>query len=184
VSASRERLARAALYLGGFLGPFGAGVLVVLIPELQEMFDASAGEVTAGITVYLLPFAALQLVSGTIGERWGVTRTVHMAYVVYAAVSVLTVVAPGIGLFLLGRALQGSVNAFLSPLLLAALAASAEPGRLGRLVGTFIAVQTAGTVFAPLLGGAAGAALVVMLLGLAGTRKVSRTPPMRLLRED
>jgi len=36
----------------------------------------------------------------------------------------------------------------------------------------------------PLLGGAAGAALVVMLLGLAGTRKVSRTPPMRLLRED
>jgi len=35
----------------------------------------------------------------------------------------------------------------------------------------------------PLLGGAAGAALVVMLLGLAGTRKVSRTPPMRLLRE-
>ena len=36
----------------------------------------------------------------------------------------------------------------------------------------------------PLLGGAVGAALVVMLLGLAGTRKVSRTPPMRLLRED
>ena len=36
----------------------------------------------------------------------------------------------------------------------------------------------------PLLGGATGAALVVMLLGLAGTRKVSRTPPMRLLRED
>jgi len=27
------------------------------------------------------------------------------------------------------------------------------------------------------------AALVVMLLGLAGTRKVTLTPPMRLLRE-
>lgn len=35
----------------------------------------------------------------------------------------------------------------------------------------------------PLIGGAVGAALVVMLLGLAGTRKVTRTPPMRLLRE-
>jgi putative ABC transport system permease protein len=35
----------------------------------------------------------------------------------------------------------------------------------------------------PLAGGAVGAALVVMLLGLAGTRRVSRTPPMRLLRE-
>jgi putative ABC transport system permease protein len=35
----------------------------------------------------------------------------------------------------------------------------------------------------PLMAGAIGAALAVMLLGLAGTRKVTRTPPMRLLRE-
>jgi len=35
----------------------------------------------------------------------------------------------------------------------------------------------------PLVASAAAAALVVMLLGLAGTRRVSRTPPMRLLRE-
>jgi hypothetical protein len=47
---TRERVARAALYLGGFLGPFGGGVLVVLIPELQRAFDASAAEVTAGLT--------------------------------------------------------------------------------------------------------------------------------------
>ncbi len=36
----------------------------------------------------------------------------------------------------------------------------------------------------PLASAALAAALVVMLLGLAGTRKVIRTPPMRLLRED
>jgi putative ABC transport system permease protein len=35
----------------------------------------------------------------------------------------------------------------------------------------------------PLVASAAAAALVVMLLGLAGTRRVSRTSPMRLLRE-
>ncbi|MCX7513759.1 ABC transporter permease [Frateuria hangzhouensis] len=35
----------------------------------------------------------------------------------------------------------------------------------------------------PLLGGALLAAVVIMLLGLAGTRKVTRTSPMRLLRE-
>ena len=35
----------------------------------------------------------------------------------------------------------------------------------------------------PLVLAALAAALVVMLLGLAGTRKVTRTPPMRLLRE-
>lgn len=35
----------------------------------------------------------------------------------------------------------------------------------------------------PLVAAALGAALVVMLVGLAGTRKISRTPPMRLLRQ-
>ncbi|HEX7731924.1 MAG TPA: hypothetical protein VF415_04710, partial [Rhodanobacter sp.] len=35
----------------------------------------------------------------------------------------------------------------------------------------------------PLVLYALGAACAVMLLGLAGTREVTRTPPMRLLRE-
>jgi putative ABC transport system permease protein len=36
----------------------------------------------------------------------------------------------------------------------------------------------------PLVFGALMAAAVVMLLGLAGTRRIIRTPPMRLLREE
>jgi MFS family permease len=138
------------------LGPFGAGVLTVLIPQIREDLGTTTAAVTAGITVYMVPFAVLQLVSGTLGERWGLTRTVRTAYLLYAGVSVPTVIAPDVGLFLVGRGLQGAVNAFLSPLLLAALAASAPVGRVGRLVGTFVAVQTAGVVLAPLVAGIAG----------------------------
>jgi MFS family permease len=156
-SPARERLARAALYLGGFLGPFGGGVLVVLIPELQATFHASAGEVTAGLTVYLLPFAALQLVSGTLGERLGQARTIRWAFVAYALTSFGAAAAPSIVPFLALRALQGAANAFTSPLLLAALAESTERERLGRSMGTFAAVQTAGMVVAPLCGGLIGA---------------------------
>jgi len=53
--------------------------------------------------------------------------------------------------------LQGAANAFTSPLLLAALAESTTEERLGRSMGTFAAVQTAGVVSAPLIGGLAGA---------------------------
>jgi MFS family permease len=167
----RERVARVALYLGGFLGPFGGGVLVVLIPELQGTFHASAGEVTAGITVYLLPFAALQLVSGTLGERMGHARTIRWAYVAYALTSFGAALAPSIVPFLALRALQGAANAFTSPLLLAALAESTEQERLGRSMGTFAAVQTAGQVVAPLCGGLIGAVeprLAFAVPGLAG----------------
>ena len=119
--AGRERLARTALYLGGFLGPFGGGVIVVLIPELQQTFDASAEAVTAGLTAYLLPFAALQLVSGTIGERLGRRRTLHWAFLAYAVASFGVALTPSIGPFLVLRALQGAarssglVNAFAAP---------------------------------------------------------------------
>jgi MFS family permease len=152
-----DRLARAALYTGGFLGPFGGGVLVVLIPELQRTFDASAGEVTAGLTVYLLPFAALQLISGTLGERLGHSRTIRWAYVVYALTSFGAAAAPSVVPFLAMRAVQGGANAFTSPLLLAALAEATTEERLGRSMGTFNAVQTAGMVMAPLCGGLIGA---------------------------
>ncbi len=37
----RSRNATIALYVGGFMGPFGGAVLSVLVPELQESFHAT-----------------------------------------------------------------------------------------------------------------------------------------------
>src|SRR4051812_15268682 len=147
---------RFGLYAGGFLGPFGGAILAVLIPQLRDAFGATTSQVTFAITAYLVPFAAFQLVSGTIGERVGIARTVRTAYVGYAAFSVLAAFAPSIEVFIGARALQGAANAFLTPLLLAAVAASSPEGTVGRTVGTFAAVQTTALVAAPLIGGLAG----------------------------
>ena len=156
-SRGRERAARAGLYAGGYLGPFGGGVIAVLIPELRHAFDASTAQVTAGITAYLVPFAALQVVSGTLGERFGVARTIRLAYVAYSIASFGVAATTAIGPFLVARAAQGAANAFTSPLLLAAIAEATDDAALGRAMGTFAAVQTAGIVSAPLIGGLAGA---------------------------
>jgi MFS family permease len=51
---------------------------------------------------------------------------------------------------------MGAANAFLSPILLAALSEVVAPAVLGRTVGTFAAFQTAGFTFAPAIGGALG----------------------------
>ena len=152
----RERLARAGLYAGGYLGPFGGGVIAVLIPELRHAYGASTGEVTAGITAYLVPFAALQIVSGTLGERFGMKRTVRVAFIAYAIASVVVAITTTVPAFLAARGLQGAANAFTTPLLLAAVAESTPERELGRAMGTFAAVQTAGIVSAPLFGGLAG----------------------------
>ncbi|HSD81914.1 MAG TPA: MFS transporter, partial [Solirubrobacteraceae bacterium] len=154
---ARSSRTRAALYAGGFLGPFGGGMVVVLVPELRDAFGISTSAASLALTAYLVPFAALQLVSGTIGERVGRARAPRVAYVLYGLASLAAAAAGGYGAFLAARAVQGVANAFTTPLVLAGLAESTPDASLGRAMGTFAAVQTAGVVSAPLIGGLAGA---------------------------
>jgi MFS family permease len=146
------------LYVGGFIGPFGGAIIAVLIPQIRDAFDTTTGVVAAAIPAYLVPFAVLQLVSGTIGERLGRRRVVRGGYIAYALFSVAAALAPSIGVFMASRALQGAANAFLTPLLMAGLADAAPPERIGRSVGTFAAVQTAAIALSPLCGGLLGEA--------------------------
>src|SRR3954452_21913934 len=87
-AAVKRDWGRIALYAGGFLGPFGGGVVTVLVPDLRHELHTSTAGAAAALTVYLIPFALLQFFSGTIGERRGLARTVRGAYVVYAIASV------------------------------------------------------------------------------------------------
>ncbi|HEU5472458.1 MAG TPA: MFS transporter [Actinophytocola sp.] len=174
----RRRAAIAGLYAGGFLGPFGGGVTVAMLPELGADFGVSAATAAGSLTAYLVPFAGLMLVSGTLGARWGARRSVRTAYLVYVASSVLCAVSTWFPLFLAGRVVQGAANAFTTPLLLAAIAAAAPAHRLGRTLGLFSSLQAAGQTSAPLLGGLAaevtwrlafvGVGLVALALAAAG----------------
>ena len=144
------------LYVGGFLGPFGGAMLVAIIPNVAHGLDASVTQVAAAITAYMVPFAILQLFSGTLAERLGPRRVVRAGYIGFGAAALGCALAPEIWSFLAARAVMGASNAFLSPILLAALSEVVAPAVLGRTVGTFAAAQTAGLTFAPILGGVLG----------------------------
>jgi MFS family permease len=146
-------VARGGVYAGAFLGPFGGGLTVAMLPELGAGFGVSAGAASLSVTAYMLPFAAVMIFSGTLGERWGRRRTVVAAYGVYALASVACFLATTLPQFLAATALQGVANAFTTPLLMAALAAAVPADRLGRALGWFGSLQAAGSTSAPLLGG-------------------------------
>lgn len=174
----RGSLQVGALYAGGFLGPFGGGVVAAMLPEIGADLGVSADSASTSLTAYLLPFAAVMLVSGTLGARWGRVRTVRLAYAVYIVASICCVLAPTLPILLAARILQGCANAFTTPLLLSALAALTPKHRLGRVLGTFGALQAAGQTSAPLIGGLAAEvdwrlafgliALVAAVLGAIG----------------
>jgi MFS family permease len=131
-------------------------MVAALIPSIATGLDASVGQVAAAITAYMVPFAVLQLFSGTLAERLGPRRVVRAGYVAFGVTSLACAAAPDIWTFLGARAAMGAANAFLSPILLAALSEVVAPAVLGRTVGTFAAAQTAGLTLAPLLGGLLG----------------------------
>jgi predicted MFS family arabinose efflux permease len=142
-----------------------------MLPELGADFGVGSGGAAVSVTAYSLPFAALMLGSGTWGARWGRRRSVVVAYVVYAVASVVCLLAPSWPLFLAGRALQGAANAFTTPLVMAALAAATDPGKLGRALGWFGSLQSAGQTSAPLVGGLA--ALLDWRLAFGGVAVVA-----------
>ncbi len=172
------------LYAGGFLGPFGGAMVTTILPELADGLASDVATMGSALTAYMVPFAALMIVSGTVASRWGRARTVRGAYVAYALASLVCVVASSAGPFIAGRALQGAANAFTTPLLIAMIVDLVPPARRGVALGTYAGMQAAGQAFAPLIGGlaaevdyrlafgvTAAAALALALLTPAGRRE-------------
>ncbi|RRQ28744.1 MFS transporter [Rhodococcus sp. Eu-32] len=196
VRTRSERLRVAALYSGGFLGPFGGALVASMLPEMGDSLGISTGSASSSLTAYLLPFALTMLVSGTLGARWGRLRTVRIAYGVYTLASIVCALAPTLQILLAARVVQGCGNAFTTPLLLATLAAATPRERLGRVLGTFGALQAAGQTSAPLVGGVAAQfdwryafvvlAVVSAVLGLVGlprTDDATSAAPRERLRD-
>jgi MFS family permease len=147
------RLARAGLYAGALIGPFGGAITTSILPEIGASFGRSAGSAASTLTFYLVPFAVLMLVSGTLAQRWGPQRTVRIAYIAYAVTSALAASSWTFEVLLVSRALQGAANSFTTPVLLAVIAASTPKEKLGRALGLFGSMQAAGQTSAPLVGG-------------------------------
>jgi MFS family permease len=132
-------------------------MVTAMLPELATGLHTSLATAATALTAYMVPFAALMLVSGTLAEHWGRARTVRYAYGAYALACLLCALAPTATVFLGARALQGAANAFTTPLLVAALSDLVPGERIGRALGVFGGMQGAGQAFSPLVGGAAAA---------------------------
>ncbi|WP_207943492.1 MFS transporter [Actinomadura sp. KC345] len=86
-----------------------------ILHEVAGGLDSTPEAATAAVTAYMIPFAALMPVSGTLTERWGRRRTLRLSLAVFILASGLCALAPAIEVFLAGRVLQGATNAFTTP---------------------------------------------------------------------
>ena len=152
---TRRRLTLAATILGSSLAFIDASVVIVALPTIERDLDLGLTGEQWIFLAYSLALAALYLVGGALGDRFGRRRVFFWGVIGFAAASVLAGAAPNGATLIVARVLQGVAGAFLTTNSLALLrAVYAE--NAGRAIGLW----TSFTSVAVLLGPPAGGALV------------------------
>ena len=137
-----------------FLMVLDQAVMNVSISQLVEDFDTSVTTIQGVITFYTLVMAALMLLGGKLGDRFGRRRVFIAGHLIYGAGSALTAVAWNIPALLVGWSVLEGVGAALVLPALVALTAEVYRGRERAVAfGVLGGVSGAGIAVGPLLGG-------------------------------
>jgi EmrB/QacA subfamily drug resistance transporter len=127
--------------------------LNVALPVIQVGLRASGSQLLWIVNSYLLVLAALILVGGRLGDRFGRKKIFGTGIALFTAASCACGLAPSIAALIAARAAQGVGGALMIPGSLSLLAATTAPERRGRAIGTWSAATTLVTVVGPALGG-------------------------------
>ena len=128
-------------------------VVNVALPAIQRGFDASGADAQWIVESYALFLAALLLVGGALGDRYGRKRVFLVGVVVFTAMSAACAAAQDTGQLIAARALQGIGAALLVPGSLALLGANFPAASRGRAIGTWSAFSGITAAIGPVVGG-------------------------------
>ncbi len=143
----------AAAILGSSMAFIDGTVVNVALPALQENLSATVLDVQWVVESYALFLAALLLVGGSLGDRFGRRRVFTTGVVLFSLASAWCGFAPGVGQLIAARALQGVGGALLVPGSLAIISASFDEARRGRAIGTWSGFTAITAAVGPVLGG-------------------------------
>jgi EmrB/QacA subfamily drug resistance transporter len=142
-----------ATILGSSLAFMDGSVVNVALPTLQANFNATSGSIQWVVQSYALFSAALLLLGGAIGDRYGRRRTFLWGVALFALASAACAASVSIAQLVTARAVQGIGAALLIPQGLSILSASFEPEHRGSAIGTWSAWTSVFAALGPIAGG-------------------------------
>ncbi|MEV6213765.1 DHA2 family efflux MFS transporter permease subunit [Nocardia sp. NPDC051833] len=152
-SSIRRWLGLIAIALGVALIVVDTTIVNVIIPSIIEDLATGSTEAQWIQESYAIVFAALLLVVGRIADIVGARRVFVAGVVVFGATSVLAGLAPGGGLLIVARFLQGAGAAMILPTSLALLNATFTGKARGQAFAVWGSTIGAAAALGPLLGG-------------------------------
>jgi EmrB/QacA subfamily drug resistance transporter len=147
------RGALASLSLAMLLSSLGTSIANVGLPTLAQAFDASFQQVQWVVLAYLLAITTLIVSVGRLGDLIGRRRLMLAGVLLFTAASVLSGVAPTLGLLIAARALQGLGAAIMMVLAMAMVSEAVPKSKAGSAMGLLGTMSAIGTALGPTLGG-------------------------------
>ncbi|MTD55184.1 MFS transporter [Amycolatopsis pithecellobii] len=143
------------LALAQFICSFAGSNMTVMINDISHDLHTTVQGVQISITLFLLVMAALMIPGGKVTDRYGRKRCFLAGLVLYGIGAVLSAVAPGLGVLILGNSIfEGVGTALLIPpvYILTTLLFTDFAGR-ARAFGAIMAMAGVGGAAGPLIGG-------------------------------
>ena len=128
-------------------------ILNVALPTLQDEFSASASKLQWMVDSYLLVFAGLLLVFGTLGDRFGRKLALQAGVSIFGLASLGALVADSADQVIAVRAAMGVGAALIMPATLSIIANLFTGEERGKAIGIWAALAAVGIGLGPLTGG-------------------------------
>src|SRR5690348_14501223 len=161
VPASSLRKMLVPLALAQFICSFAGSNMNVMINDISRDLHTDVTGVQTTITLFLLIMAVLMIPCSKLTDRWGRKRCFLGGLVLYGIGALLSAVAPGLGILILGNSVfEGVGTAFLIPpvYILATLAFTSMESR-AKAFGVISGMGGIGAAAGPLIGGLITSAL-------------------------
>jgi EmrB/QacA subfamily drug resistance transporter len=143
----------AATILASSMAFIDGTVVNIALPALQREFDATVFDAQWVIESFALFLAALLLVGGAAGDRFGRRRVFAIGVVLFTAASLWCALAGSIQQLIAARAVQGIGGALLVPGSLSIISASFAEAQRGKAIGTWSGYSAITAGLGPVLAG-------------------------------
>ena len=153
LDSAQGRWVLTAAVLGSGVVLLDSTVVNVALPALGRDLDADFADLQWTVNGYLLSLAALILLGGSLGDRFGRRRLFVIGTVWFGVASLLCGLAPDVRTLVAARVLQGVGGALLTPGSLALLQASFPRADRGRAIGAWSGLGSVAAALGPFLGG-------------------------------
>ncbi|WP_407551665.1 MFS transporter [Streptomyces sp. Pv4-95] len=153
LSSPQGRWVLTTAVLGSGMAMLDSTVVNVALPRIGEDLDADLAVLQWTVSAYMLTLAALILLGGALGDRYGRRRIFVIGVVWFAAASLLCGLAPNAAVLIAARGLQGVGGALLTPGSLALMQAVFHPDDRARAVGAWSGLGGVAAAVGPFLGG-------------------------------